>query len=65
MAEAQRVRGSCLLRSPERYDNVVFLSHCGLGKREMEGAKDEEGDGKQKAGLVQIRTSWTKAICID
>lgn len=25
MAEAQGVRGSCLLGSPEQYDNVVFL----------------------------------------
>lgn len=31
----------------------------------MEGPEDEEGDRKEKARLVQIRTSWIKAVCID
>lgn len=65
MAEAQGVKGSCLLGYPELCDNVVFLSHRGLGRREVEGAEDEEGDRRQKARLVQIRSRWITAICID
>lgn len=44
---------------------TMLSSYCDLGRRETEGAEDEEGDGKQKARLVQIRTSWIKAVCID
>lgn len=59
MAEAQSVKGSCLLGHSEQRDNV------GLGRREMERLEDEEGDRRQKACLVQIITSWIKAICIN